>query len=271
MGKLKHFISFFLIVFTLLFIVSCSDYVARSGKVHIVCVGIDYEYTTAVGSLSCCPKDAEDMMSSLEGIYNNMEIEYSPYLMLSKGATPVVNASYPSKNNILSLISNLEVEENDMIVFYYSGHGAVENGVSYFCTADETKTSYTNLEVDDVISALKLKNCPCSVIIDACFCGSDYANAEESHFLDSLISLVKKVEFSKIAVLASSSKQQKSQGSYNGNSVYTGAILTTLETTSGPVTLQDLYRKIGAKNSFSSQTPEVNTNETNVYLIPRKF
>lgn len=269
MGKLKNFISFVFIAFVLVLTVSCSDFNLHSSKVHMVGVGIDYRYTDTISPLDCCPNDAQDMISALSKIYDAMGIECISHPMISSGNNPTLNDSYPSKNNILSLIANLEVDEDDMIVFYYSGHGIAENGISYFCTADETKTSYTNLEVNDLIAALKLKNCPCSVIIDACYCGSDYANAEESHFLDSLKSLVKKVEFSQIAVLASSSKYQESQGSYGRNSVYTNAILKTLETATGPITVQDLHRKIKAKYSFSSQTPEVNMNETKVYLIPR--
>lgn len=270
MVRIRKYVSALIISVILALLVSCSEYSSEKGQVYIMGVGIDYKYTNAVSDLDCCVNDASDIIDSLQSIYDRMGIDYTPILMICSGTE--LNTSdpdFPSSSKILAKIENLEVNKNDTIVFYYSGHGHYVDQ-SYLCAADETKTSFTDLAVNDLISAFESKNCPCTVIIDACYCGSDYAQGKQSGFVDSVMSLVNKVEFSKIAVLASSSKEEKSYGSIGRNSKYTEKILETLEDVRGPLTAQDLFKMIDDKVSFSSQTPEVNWTESNVYFIPRK-
>lgn len=273
MEKIKKYILALIVTTVLVLSVSCSEYPSDSGQVYIIGVGIDYQYTNdvSVSHLDCCVNDASDIIDSLQSIYDQMGIACTSIPMISAGANPATtDTDFPSSSKILAKIANLEVKKNDTIIFYYSGHGKCSDQ-SYLCTADETKTSYTDLAVSDLIAALKAKNCPCTVIIDACYCGSDYAQGKESGFVSSVMSLVNKVEFSKIAVLASSSKEEESFGSYDGrNSLYTEKLLNVLEDATGPMTARDLFKKIDSKYSFSSQTPEVNWNEANVYFIPGK-
>lgn len=92
---------------------------AKTKKLYSLIVGInDYQF---VGKLGGCVNDAKRVNEYFEKVTKNSEFEYVPKILLDAEAT---------KENIQDAFLNhlAKAEENDVVVYYFSGHGAQERG-----------------------------------------------------------------------------------------------------------------------------------------------
>jgi len=88
----------------------------------------------------------------------------------------VLQGTKATKANILSTINTLQSGSNDVIFYYFSGHGLMEKGKTYMLTADEQNLG--RAEVESIINA---KNARLKMLItDACSNAVDGMTASRS-------------------------------------------------------------------------------------------
>lgn len=128
-GYLKKLIVIMLAA-CLLLAVSCDSQLMRQGqgKVHIVVAGLDYRNTQYVPTLTGTLPDAREICACLEEQYRNAGVPFETVCLLAEGALANPHEeNYPSATNILKTIAALETSPEDLIVFFYSGHGGAYN------------------------------------------------------------------------------------------------------------------------------------------------
>lgn len=206
-------------------------------KVTVMVVGMDYAPRQkdssgkpislkwdaySVGQLSGTINDSKEIGAALYSLYEDKNIENDFIFMLSEGSSPdYSNSLYPTASNIISQINSLDLDEDDLFVFYYAGHGYLEKDDLYFITADNYLGAFcTAIKSSDLMKAIKNVGCRSTVILDSCYSGAfDPKNsATPNTFTNSL----KKIFEEKInvesgfamSVLAASKWNEKSLENY---------------------------------------------------------
>ena len=255
--------TFFLVAFVVLLVfISCdAPFFSHEGqKVTVMIVGLDYEprqkdvfdkpidlkwSSYSVGKLSGTINDSKEFGAALSSLYIEKNVDNQMIFMLSEGDSPnYSNPLYPTATNIISQISSLELDEDDLFVFYYAGHGFLKDDELYFITADKSLGSFcTELKASYLMDAIKNVGCRSAVIIAACYSGAfDPKNSSAPNTLtNSLKSIFKEninTEYGyQMSVLAASKWNEKSLENYNvlfndGNSEihghFTGRLLSAL-------------------------------------------
>ena len=284
-----------LIVFSVLF-VSCSAQITSlsgKGRVHIISTGFDYA-DSKVSSLCGTVADATETAVCLKQIYTSKGIEVDSELLINT----------PDSGAVLEEIEKIEAEDEDLIVFYFSGHGATDcTGAFLVCnktneSAYDIPEEYTRLYMDDVYKVLKRKKCRSVIILDCCYAGKMANNtASERNFIKAVCTVFEAVSQNKVSVIASCREDQTSlmgavfteEGNGENHSLFTIKLLEALgwkhsslkteeiqgetacgyvETYPGRMSVYNLYRKILLNWSSEVQIPEINRTEVPVMLIP---
>lgn len=276
----------FPVLFVIL-IISCSNE-PECGKVWIVSVGLDYAntvFTTLNGTVA----DSLEVSQCLFETYEKLGIEACVINMVSRGMNPDEKKQYyPTAEHILQTIQSLNTSVQDLIVFFFSGHGLAMGGDSFVACAKDGDDSYTSLWMSRLFSALEEKNCPCVAMIDSCYSGYlAYQGDENISFLNSIQKIFTEVPFSEVSVICSGSADEKSLESSTVNDdgiaerhgLFTLKLLDSLgwvHTAEGGylanpcrhMTVQKLYEKITGNWPSEKQFPVTNNNTVIVNLIP---
>ena len=111
----------------LLFLSSCDAlFQIKEGRVHLIIVALDYSNAKYVSNLIGPINDAKEIGACLESHYKRRSIPFDAIYLIAEGPMATEKDEYyPSAENIISVIQNLTVHKEDLIVFYYSGHGAL--------------------------------------------------------------------------------------------------------------------------------------------------
>ncbi len=132
-------------------------------KTLVYCVGVDEykEYQT----LSCCANDAIAVARQLKHKLPGGRVS-----LLHSGAD---SPELPTKANVdafMQEISELQLDAQDLVVFYFAGHGFSSAGRDYLvCMDTQRDNPGTAVMTDQVIAALNGSGAgTCVLIIDAC-------------------------------------------------------------------------------------------------------
>ena len=111
----------------LLFLSSCDVFFQiKEGRVHLIIVALDYSNAKYVSNLIGPINDAKEIGACLESHYKRRSIPFDAIYLIAEGPMATEKDEYyPSAENIISVIDNLHVNKEDLLVFYYSGHGAL--------------------------------------------------------------------------------------------------------------------------------------------------
>ena len=163
--------------------ISVSDTIVSDSKYRALAIGVgDYLYYGEEGDLVAPPYD----VSRMNEIFNDCQfgtnnIEFSKIKLLKD--------TQATKSNILQGIQSTfsGANNNDISYFYFSGHGATLNQVSYLCPADFNGETYTAISVDELESALSAIPGTKIVFIDSCHSGgfigkSIFENTESENY-----------------------------------------------------------------------------------------
>lgn len=263
----------------LVLVTSCSNFeVQKAGKVYIVCVGLDYAIPENADDLYTCPKDAYDMAKALSSSYEKKGIDCDFQLLISCNPPTSKSSSVPSylttitnnpalsKSDILTALNSITPNAEDLIVFYFSGHGDVVGGNSYFYDM-----SLEHLNVEDILRVLEGKKCNCAVIVDVCHSGASYEEDSKNIFSQAVKSLFEKQEFSHIAYLASSKQDESSYignaNLYCNNTKYTEILLDIIRS-SNSLSMRELYELSSSRYKHSDQHPQLSFNNLDLFIIP---
>ena len=115
------------------------------GKVHLVIVALDYQNAVSVSNLTGTMADAREVGACLESQYKAGKVPFEATYLLAEGKSANrKDDAYPSAVNVISTIEALETNPEDLIVFYYSGHGGAytdaagePNGTGFLACAPE--------------------------------------------------------------------------------------------------------------------------------------
>lgn len=179
-----------LLCVSLLFI-SCSFKVNQDVKVHIIAIGVSYlNNQEGVSYLAATPIDAAEFGTYYKCVLDSKQIDNDLYLMLDYGNktsgytedyTNRSSSLVPTVNNLNSLLDKLRntVKPEDLLVFFYSGHGfggniattAPENG-GLVLLKDAEGIQKQEYNLPSLVEKLRGINCTKTIFLDSCFSGS---------------------------------------------------------------------------------------------------
>ncbi len=97
-------------------------------------------------------------------------------MKLQFNATTIAGNDY-NKNNVENTIASLQPSQNDIVVFYYSGHGFSKKDNRQYPYLELSSKSFQSLEehslnIEDIYNNLKRKNAHVTLVISDC-CNDD--------------------------------------------------------------------------------------------------
>ena len=255
-----------LAVFLLLFSVSCdTSFFSHDGqKVTVMVVGLDYarkgESTTnlswgsySIPQLNGTINDAKEIGAALDSLYRDRDIEHEMVFMISEGGyVDFSDSLYPTSSKVLKAIDELKLDEDDLFVFYFAGHGflqqrvegrVVKNNLQLITAEQYIGASCTSLDYETLLASFRSLPCRSAVIIDACYSGSfdPMNNTTPASFESSIRNIFEEnivtKEDNKISVLAAAKWNERSwegykvkfpDGSEEEHGQFSGSILDIL-------------------------------------------
>ena len=196
---MKKIVILLSILIFFLFLTSCDTSIfSHSGqKVTVMIVGLDYKVQDTskplkwrgdgvqpfiVGDLGGTINDSKELGAALDSIYKEKNVEHEIIYMLSEGENHSYSSPlYPTAQNVYAQIESLDLDEDDLFVFYFAGHGIpqqtfVDNEMHndlHLITGEPKDSIYcTSLKYEDFLLSLRSLPCRSAVIIDACYSGS---------------------------------------------------------------------------------------------------
>jgi len=267
---------------------SCSFQELSYGKAWVVTVGIDYA-NTYVATLNGTVRDSIEVGHCFSELYGYSGVPSEVVKMISSGPSPdEKNPLYPTAQNIINTLEGINASEQDLIVFFFSGHGLSRAGDSFIACAKDGEKAYTELWMTELFDVLSEKKCPCVAIIDSCFSGYLALNGDpDTDFSQAFENIFKKRSFSNVSVICSCNPEEKSSetsivtedGSIERHGIFTLKLLEVLgwehSATGGSVisprrniTDKKLYEKIIGAWFSGNQFPVSNNNVIGVNIIP---
>ncbi|MCQ2191829.1 MAG: WG repeat-containing protein [Paludibacteraceae bacterium] len=245
-------------------------YVGAESKpqLHLMAVGVS-DYTQADLKLQNAAKDAQDFVNTIK----NLGLQQYDRLA---SATLITNAEATDRNikrNLSQLVN--KVNQGDVILLFFSGHGAKEGSDTYFLSvnAESNDLFSTAVNFDDIKTAtrrLKDKKCRIIVFMDACHSGALYGQK----------SIAENYALSEPGIIGfySSTESQKSNESEKWeNGIFTKALLEGLKgkaaDANGAITLDNLERHIREtvrRETNGTQMPIFENKQGNFVLFNKK-
>ena len=252
-----------LAVFLLLFSVSCdTSFFAHDGqKVTVMVVGLDYASKNlswgsySIPQLNGTINDAKEIGAALDSLYRDRNIEHEMVFMISEGEEVNREDSlYPTSSKVLKAIDELKLklDEDDLFVFYFAGHGflqqrveggVVKNNLQLITAELYDGSPCTSLDYETLLASFRSLPCRSAVIIDACYSGSfdPMNNTTPASFESSIRNIFEENivtrEDNKISVLAAAKWNERSwegykvkfpDGSEEEHGQFSGSILDIL-------------------------------------------
>ncbi|MBN2393976.1 MAG: SIR2 family protein [Anaerolineae bacterium] len=215
------------------------------GKAWAVLAGVNHYDDPYIADLKVCVDDVTAIQQSLIGRYQAAR--------LLTDATP---EHLPTRANILGELSTVAqtADEDDLLLFYFSGHGMAEGGESYLLARDTRLAAlkHTALAMKDVREIIEQSPAHAKVIVlDACHSGASIGKAEPTMTPEFIQRVFEEAEG--MAVLASCKQGQQSwEWQEERRSVFTYYLLEALSGKAdrdgkGFVTVSDASRHVTDK------------------------
>ncbi len=233
--------------------------VLNTGKAWAVLVGVNQYIDPSIANLSVCVDDVTAIQEQLAGRYQ-----------LARLLTDAKPEHLPTRSNIMGELSTVAqaASEDDLLLFYFSGHGMARDGESYLLAHDTRLAAlkHTAVAMRDVREIIEQSPAHAKVIIlDACHSGASIGKAEPTMTPEFIRRVFEEAEG--MAVLASCKENQQSwECPEQRRSVFTYYLLEALSGKAdldkkGFVTVSDASRyvtdgvKTWAAEKGSPQTP----------------
>lgn len=233
--------------------------ILNQGKTWAALVGINAYDDPYITDLSVCVND-------VSAVHRTLSPEYAVARLLTDSSSNGI----PTRSQILGALSSMaqNASEDDLLVFYFSGHGMAKDGESYLLPSDASLSAlkHTAIAMRDIHELMEQSNARTKVLIlDACHSGASLGKAAStmtSAFMQRVFSSAEGM-----AVLASCKQGQLSwEWREERRSVFTYYLLQALEgkadfDNKGFVTISDVHRyiteriKVWAAARGISQTP----------------
>ena len=164
---MKRIIIMMMLIATLF---SCSDDIS-SARIIVVSAALDYSEEDGFrpgNALDNPPNDMDAFISQLD-VLSGMRIE--KHVFLSRSGIRTINGEEKEwdEDTILDTIKMLDTESDDLIIFFYSGHGEDKTGNLVLSMKDEGFGMISPDELMYALSTLDGKKC---VFLDSCYSGA---------------------------------------------------------------------------------------------------
>jgi Caspase domain len=209
-------------------------------------VGIDhYEH---IGALAGCVNDAHGVKATLDR-HADGSVNFGTKLVVGIGPHDVV-----TRSQLKEAVRELFVDDTEVSLFYFAGHGYIEATGGYLCAGD-CRTGDDGLALSDI---MKLGNASPArnriIILDSCHSGSlgeSHTNTQVSEISEGM------------TILTASTKGQYA-AEQDGGGLFTGLLLDALGGAAanlvGDVTPGSVYAHIDQSLGSWSQRPVFKTN-----------
>ena len=209
---------------------------------HLFAVGISDYPAKDLESLSYAAKDAKDFVNAVTSANTDMYSEVKPQLFVnSKATSAAIKGALNSLKN--------DVEQGDVVMVFFSGHGIKENEEAYYMSYDASAKEYYNgVEFDFIKKRLNAmaqeKKCRVVLFLDACHSGAMYGmKGVTRSFTEATPDIV--------GFYSSTEGQQSAEKKKIQNGVFTHALIMGLKgeavNEDGEVTLNSLDRYVKEK------------------------
>ena len=179
---------------------------SHRGKVIVVSVGLDYA-NSAVQTLSGTVSDSTEVALCFQDIYLLKGIQCEVVIMEAEGECDVRSPLYPEPDNLDMIINNLDLSKNDLLIFYYSGHGLLSGSdLQLVLGKVNDESEYSLYDAGHLIERFSDLGCPCLVILDCCYSGSLVGESE--YKLGEILNTFSTGKSSEISIIASSKSEQ---------------------------------------------------------------
>lgn len=134
---------------------------------HVFAVGVNKYKAEGFTKLDYAEQDAKD--------FTNVIMEMADKNMYKKVDTTLILGSAATTFNLQERLTQLsnQVEPNDVVMIFFSGHGLKENKKSYFISSDAIRP-YQGLDMEFIHNRADEMECPVFVFMDACHSGPSY-------------------------------------------------------------------------------------------------
>lgn len=229
---------------------------AKNANCYVLAVGIN-EYKNVELNLNYAKADAHGFVETMnekgEGLFKNISVK-------------TIYNTEATKENIITAIDSLAIQINpeDVFIFYYAGHGGVNEGEFYFIPTDNVSLYQKNKLDKSAISATllqekfqKIKALKQIVLLDACHAGaSTEILAQRGSSSEKALAQMSRSEG--IHVLAAAgSEQQATEFGALGHGVFTYVLMEAISGKAdgapkdGKVTIYELI------SYLDDQVPEI--------------
>jgi hypothetical protein len=212
-------------------------------------VGIDYY--SYLDSLTGCVNDASAVTRLLERNVDGSVNFSQPRLIVGTGKKDVVQ-----RNDLREAVRELFASDSEVALFYFAGHGYVEETGGYLCASD-CKTGDDGLPLSDIMTFANNSRARSKIIfLDSCHSG-----AMGEHAVNPQVTAIS----AGVTILTASTKEQYAAEA-NGGGVFTGLLLDALGGAAsnllGQITPGSVYAHIDQSLGPWSQRPVFKTNVT---------
>lgn len=241
----------------------------KTADCWVMSVGIN-SYENQNFNLAYARPDAQALASFLNEKGTKLFNKVHSFILIDRDAT---------KARILSTISDIagQIKKEDVFVFFYAGHGSMENGIFYFITSEITGM----YQEDKLANALKVgelqekfKILPALkqvVFIDACQSGAS-VEALASRGAAEEKALAQLSRSSGVHVMASSeSDQESAEVKSLGHGVFTYVLLEALKGKADGAPADSKITVYELKSYVDDQVPEVSYNLIRHKQFPSTF
>lgn len=189
-------------------------------KLHLFSVGVSNYSSPTLSKLGYASKDAKDFVSAISSSDVSMYDQIvAPIVLTDKSATKV-----DIERSLAALTR--EVEQDDVVMLFFSGHGALDGEDAYFMSVDAVSDDpYTGVDFSLIRkNMVKMKDKKCRVLIfmDACYSGAMF-NTKSN---------LKPITFAEhdiIGFYSSTASQTSAEYSSDENGLFTKALLEGLK------------------------------------------
>lgn len=187
---------FLIVVLTTFSLISCElNIKSKKGSINLVCVALDYRNTN-VSVLYGTLNDAKEIEKAFRLNSIKANKKFTSYKFFQEGfandKNTVEDENYPSVLNILNTLDRISLNsnENDITIFYFSGHGLKEDGSILVGTTDyregKTLLDLNKINKDYLIKPIQIKEKLSKIkgnkliIVDSCFSGFFYDDSSDT-------------------------------------------------------------------------------------------
>ncbi len=202
----------FILLAAVVLLASCNMSFDSKGKAYIISVGVEYGYDHGPAKLEGCIDDAIELGTCLTKQIGNSGVEVQAKYLLCRGLDPdETSIFYPSPTHVIDAIRAVPAQKEDLLIFFYSGHGEVVGGSPSLALPPEQEGGFiSTLDMRQLYDAVEQKGCHAVIIMDCCFSGGTSVDEQPGSFTEGLTAFMKDAWKPSVAVIAACQADEES-------------------------------------------------------------